>query len=113
MREWLGVTARPAKRQLKREMRRIPAAFAGDGIQGRGSLSKLSRSGLFFTSEDLPKPGDSVRIAFNDLDGNKITVEGIVRWNTAHIEPNSSGFEVELKGDLDPYLGFFAQILTS
>ena len=101
------------RRQLRRVMKPLPAAFTAGSRKGQGHVSKLSRKGLFFATDDLPPPGDAVRIAFQDNEGKTIKVNGIVRWNTTQISPRASGFGIEIDSVPDAYLAFYDEILTS
>ena len=103
----------PRRQMRRREVKRIRAAFMAGELKGKGCVSKISRKGLFFSTDKLPVPGQSVRVVFNDHNGKKITVEGIVRWNTAQLDPNSSGFGVEIVGAARAYLDFYDGMLTS
>ena len=101
------------RRQLRRrELRPIPAAFAAGSIKAKGHVSKLSRKGLFFVTDRLPNPGVAARIVFNDADGNKISVSGSVRWNTAQLPPKVSGFGMQIDNATDEYLEFYEDLLT-
>ena len=101
------------RRQLRRrELKAIPAAFAAGSIKAKGHVSKLSRKGLFFATGRLPNPGATARVVFNDADGNKISVSGSVRWNTAQLPPKISGFGMQIDGATDEYLEFYEDLLT-
>lgn len=101
------------RRQLKRVMKRLPAAFTGRMAKAQGHVSRLSRKGLFFATETLPTPGELVRVAFLDHDGNKIKVNGTVRWTTAQERRSASGFGMEIEDPPEAYLDFYETILTS
>ena len=103
---------RNSRRQIRREIPRIPGAFNAGKRRGTGYVSKISRKGLFFSTEDLPRPGDAVRIVFEDGDGNKIDVEGHVRWNTDQLNKALCGFGVELDCPSEAFLEFYDQLLT-
>jgi hypothetical protein len=101
------------RRQLRRrELGPIPAAFSTPNIKAKGHVWKLSRKGLFFATDRLPKPGVRVRVVFNDPDGNKISIGGSVRWNTAQLPPKVSGFGMEVEGRPQDYLEFYEDLLT-
>ena len=98
---------------MKRGRARIAGAFKAGALKGKGYVSKLSRRGLFFVTDNLPKPGDAARIVFNDPEGNKITIEGFVRWNTAQLPPKESGFGLQIQGPCEEYLEFYEGMLLS
>ena len=98
---------------MKRGRGRIAAAFKAGKLKGKGYVSKLSRGGLFFVCEDPPRPGEAARIVFNDPQDNKITIEGIVRWNTAQLPPKESGFGLQIEGPREAYLEFYESMLLS
>jgi hypothetical protein len=101
------------RRQLRRVMKPLPAAFTAGDRKGQGYISKLSRKGLFFATDDLPTPGDAVRIAFQNNEGKTLKVNGIVRWNTTQLGRRASGFGIEIDAVPDAYLAFYDEILTS
>jgi hypothetical protein len=98
---------------MKRGRGRIAAAFKAGDLQGTGHVAKLSRGGLFFVTDVLPKPGEAARIVFNDREGSKVTIEGIVRWNTAQLPPKESGFGLQIQGPREDYLEFYENMLLS
>lgn len=101
------------RRQLRRrELKPIPAAFNAANLKAKGYLSKLSRRGLFFATDQLPKPGVRVRVVFNDSHGNKISIGGSVRWNTAQLPPKTSGFGMQIDGRPADYLEFYEELLV-
>ena len=105
---------RAPRRQIpRRNIKRIAAAFSTHELKGKGQISKLSRRGLFFATPQLPKPGQLVCVVFRDAQGNKISVEGTVRWNTAQMKPNASGFGMLFKKQTPEYLDFYEGMLTS
>ncbi len=102
-----------ARRRLsRRNLKRIPAAFSTPVVEGKGQISKLSRRGLFFSTEKPPSPGEAVCVVFRDGAGNKIDIEGTVRLNTAQMRPNASGFGMSIERASDEYLEFYEQMLT-
>ena len=106
--------SRPSRRRIpRRTVKRIPAAFSTHGLRGKGQISKLSRRGLFFSTEKLPQPGEPVCVVFRDRGGNKISIEGTVRWNTAQMKRNASGFGMRIEAAPDQYLDFYEELLTS
>jgi len=98
---------------MKRGRGRIAAAFKAGDLRGTGHVAKLSRGGLFFVTDELPSPGESARIVFNDSEGSKVTIEGIVRWNTAQLPPKESGFGFQIHGPREEYLEFYESMLFS
>lgn len=103
----------PPRRQMpRRDVKRIPAAFSTHDLKGKGQISKLSRRGLFFTTDRLPTPGQPVCVVFRDAAGNEISIEGTVRWNTAQMRPNASGFGMQIEKCTQEYLDFYETILT-
>lgn len=103
---------KPSRRQLPRSIGRIPAAFRAGAVHARGHVSRLSRRGLFFSTVELPAPGENVRVKFQDETGQPIELVGTVRWNTAQIDARRSGFGMEFEGVPDTYLEFYERILT-
>ncbi len=104
---------RPSRYRLPRwNVKRIPAAFSTHRVRGKGQISKLSRRGLFFSTEKLPQPGEPVCVVFRDRDGNKISLEGTVRWSTAQMKRNASGFGMRIEDAPEQYLDFYEDILT-
>ena len=102
----------PPRRQVPRKrVKRIAAAFSTHELKGKGQISKLSRRGLFFATERLPLPGHAVCVVFRDQNCNKISVEGTVRWNTAQMRPNASGFGMRIEKASDEYVDFYEDML--
>jgi len=102
----------PRHQMPRNDLKRIAAAFSTHELQGKGQISKLSRKGLFFATERLPLPGHPVCVVFRDRSGNKISVEGTVRWNTAQMRPYASGFGMQIEEASSEYLEFYENILV-
>lgn len=98
--------------QMRRAIKRIPASFQADQLEGTGQLAKVSREGIFFCTMTLPPPGAAVRIVFEDSAGTKIEIEGTVRWNTAQIDASRTGFGMHIDSVNDAYLAFYEGLLT-
>ena len=74
------------RRKLKRMVKRIPAAFEGGDMRGRGHIKNVSKGGLFLRTDVLPPRGTQVRVLFHNRDGSKIEVRGTVTWNTSELD---------------------------
>ncbi len=108
----MGNRRRAGRVQLRRLLKRIPAAFEAGDLRARGEIAKLSRKGLFFCTETLPAPGSPVRVIFEDRHGSKIELQGSVRWNTAQLDPARSGFGMHIDRPSGEYQEFYEQLLT-
>ncbi len=73
------------RRKLKRMVKRIPAAFEGGNLRGRGHVKNVSKGGLFLRTDVLPPRGTQVRVLFHNRDGSKVEVLGTVAWNTSEL----------------------------
>jgi hypothetical protein len=103
------------RRQLRRKIRRFPAAFEAGSLRGTGHLKNVSKDGVFVRSDTLPAPGEAVRLIFHDLLGSKVEVHGVVQWTTAQLPDPSvarSGFGLRIPQATDGFLDFFEQLIT-
>ncbi len=101
-----------SKRRYRRVAKRLSALVCVDGEYANGHVKNLSKLGLFVRSNMMPAPGTDVSIRFETITGEKIEVEGIVRWNTSGLptEEGADGFGVQLAKPSKDYLNFFAQM---
>ena len=106
---------RRSKRRHKRIAKRLTALVYADGEYANGHVKNLSKLGLFVRSNMMPSPGTEVRVRFETITGEKIEVEGVVRWNTSGLptEEGTGGFGVYIPKPPKEYLNFFAQMAGS
>ena len=104
-----------SNRRHTRVAKRLTALVYADGDYANGHVKNLSKTGMFVRSNMMPAPGTDVRIRFETITGEKIEVEGIVRWNTSGLptEEGADGFGVQLAKPSKDYLNFFAQMAGS
>ena len=106
--------SRPSRIPMRRFLKRIPAYFEGGGVHASGHILRLSREGMFLGSETLPAAGTDMRVTFADRLGNKIEVEGNVRWNTSDKpEAPDPGFGMHIPRPSDTYQEFYEKLVTS
>ncbi len=101
------------RRRLKRSAKPIRASFDAGHLRAVGYVSSLSRKGLFFSTETLPRPGDAVAVAFRGGHGENILVRGTVRWTTAQLRRLASGFGMQIDEAPDEYRELYERLLTS
>ena len=107
--------AQRSNRRHKRIAKRLTALVYANGDYANGHVKNLSKLGMFVRSNMMPAPGTEVRIRFEPITGEKIEVEGIVRWNTSGLptEQGADGFGVYLPKPSKEYLNFFAKMAGS
>jgi len=108
-------TSGRSQRRHKRVAKRLTALVYADGDYANGHVKNLSKMGLFVRSNMMPPPGTEVRIRFETITGEKIDVEGVVRWNTSGMprDDSADGFGVHLPKPSKDYLNFFAKMAGS
>ncbi len=87
----------------------IRAAFVAGNSEGRGVVQDVSLEGFFVRSPLLPREGTSIVAAFKTLSGGRVSVHGIVRWNTANLDTSTlgtCGFGVSVTRRSGDYIGF-------
>jgi len=106
--------AQTERRRLKRHVERLEAHFQSGRMRGHGHVRNLCKEGLFIRSDRLPEPGLAVSIVIETNAGDKVEVQGTVRWTTAQL-PNArsapSGFGVRLEGRPSMYRELFEALL--
>ena len=77
---------------------KLPTRILAGRLRGEGSIANISRGGLFVRCSAIPEQGETVRLAFEAPDGERISVSGLVWWTTEPSErPNAErGFGVRL-----------------
>lgn len=102
------------RRRLKRYVQRLEAHFQSGRLRGLGHVRNLSKEGMFIGSERLPQPGAPIALTIETTDGEKIDLNGTVRWTTAQL-PNASeapsGFGVRVEGRSPAYRELFEALL--
>jgi hypothetical protein len=78
------------RRRLKRYVQPLEAHFQSGRLRGLGYVRNLSKEGMFISSDQLPQPGAPIALTIETPGGNKIDLNGTVRWTTAQL-PNASG----------------------
>lgn len=102
------------RRRLKRIVHRIAARFQTDAIAGQGHIKNICREGVFLRTGDLPEPGESVTVSFENETGEKIEVSGSVRWTTAQLQCSQDvppGFGVHIDNPTSEFDEFFEHLL--
>jgi hypothetical protein len=102
------------RRRLRRYVQRLEAHFQSGRLRGLGHVRNLSKEGMFIGSERLPQPGAPIALTIETTDGEKIDLNGTVRWTTAQL-PNASeappGFGVHVEGRSPAYRELFEALL--
>ena len=102
------------RRRLKRYVQRLDAHFQSGRLRGLGHVRNLSKEGMFIGSERLPQPGAPIALTIETTDGEKLDLNGTVRWTTAQL-PNEtqapSGFGVRVEGHSAAYRELFEALL--
>jgi hypothetical protein len=109
-------TLTPTRIQRRiRLSRPVNAAFVAGTARGQGRILDVSQGGIFVRSALLPSGGTTVAAALELPSGRTIAVQGVVQWNTAHLETRleSSGFGVRLTLVPPEYLGFVDGALSA
>ena len=107
---------RADRRRLRRVMRPITVAFETDDIDGKGQIRCLSMVGMLVSCRDLPECDDFVRVEFDDLTGQRVELCGTVvslRARDGQLSKGETGFFMRVDADIDAYLSFYHQVLTS
>ncbi len=102
------------RRHLRRILKRIPAFFQSEGVEGHGHVKNISKEGLFLRVHDLPEPGMTVRVVLEPEDRPKIEVEGQVMWTTAQLPTEAEaapGFGMHFDRLSDEFVELFERIL--
>lgn len=105
----------PERRRLKRVYHRIPAWFKAGNIRGEGHVKNLCKEGLFVRTANLPEPGSDVRVVMEAHGGDKVEVNGTVRWTTAQLPPEEHaqpGFGVLISPVPESFRAFFERVLV-
>lgn len=108
-------TGADRRRCLRRNVKRIPAAFQAGELRGQGHIKNLSREGLFLRSDDVPERGSEIRVVFHDRVGSKVEIRGTVCWTTSQLPEEAGakrGFGIHISGGALAYLEFYEQMLT-
>lgn len=87
----------------------IRTAFVAGSSEGRGIVQDVSLEGFFVRSPLLPREGTPIIAAFKTMSGSRVSVHGIVRWNTASVDTqtlDTCGFGVHITKRSTDYLGF-------
>jgi hypothetical protein len=102
------------RRRLKRYVQRLEAHFQSGQLRGLGQVRNLSKEGMFIGCERLPQPGAPIALTIETADGEKLDLNGTVRWTTAQL-PNASeaspGFGVRVEGRSPAYRELFEALL--
>jgi len=98
-------------RRIQRRIRLshpVNTAFVAGSARGQGRIVDVSQGGIFVRSSLLPSGGTTVAASLELPSGRTIAVQGVVQWNTAHVEARleSPGFGVRLTLVPPEYLGF-------
>ena len=105
------------RRRLKRYVERLDAHFQSGKIRGCGLVRNLSKEGLFIRSELLPEPGAPIALTLETVSGDKIDLNGTVRWTTAQVpepqEDMKSGFGVRIEVTGGAYRDLFEALLLT
>lgn len=97
-------------------MRPIPVAYETDAIDAKGQIRCLSMVGMLVSCEELPACEDFVRVEFTDLEDQRVELCGTVvslRAREGQLSKGETGFFMRVDADIDAYLQFYHQILTS
>jgi len=104
------------RRKLKRRVKRIAARYTCGQKSGAGHVKNLSKEGLFLRVDRLPQVGDNVHVVIEAANGEKVEIEGVVRWTTAQL-PNADavapGFGMRFSEDYAAYRAFFEELLVT
>jgi hypothetical protein len=109
-------TLTPTRIQRRiRLSRPVNAAFVAGTARGQGSILDVSQGGIFVRSPLLPSGGTNLAASIELPSGRTIAVQGIVQWNTAHLEARleTPGFGVRLTLVPPEYLGFVDGALSA
>lgn len=89
-------------------MEPVRASFVAGRSEGKGVVYNVSMGGFFVRSPLLPREGTRVSASLMTASGWRISVRGVVRWNTMDTatRPGLSGFGVHLTHPSHDYRGF-------
>jgi hypothetical protein len=102
------------RRCLKRYVQRLEAHFQSGRMRGIGHVRNLSKEGMFIGSDRLPQPGAPIALTIETAGGEKIDLNGTVRWTTAQLSNASEappGFGVRVEGRSPAYRELFEALL--
>ena len=102
------------RRRLRRYVQRLEAHFQSGRLRGLGHVRNLSKEGMFIGSERLPQPGAPIALTIETTDGEKIDLNGTVRWTTAQLPDASDsppGFGVRFEGHSPAFRELFEALL--
>jgi hypothetical protein len=102
------------RRRLKRYVQRLEAHFQSGRMRGLGHVRNLSKEGMFIGAERLPEPGAPIALTIETSTGDKIDLNGTVRWTTAQLpdaRDAASGFGVRVEGRSPGYRELFEALL--
>ncbi len=102
------------RRRLKRYVQPLEAHFQSGRLRGLGQVRNLSKEGMFIGCERLPQPGAPIALTIETAGGEKIDLNGTVRWTTAQLPSASdgpSGFGVRVEGRSAAYRELFEALL--
>jgi len=85
----------------------IRTAFVAGNAEGRGMVQDVSIGGFFVRSPMLPREGTEIIAALVTLSGARLSVNGVVQWNTAMLSTtiDRCGFGVRITRPSSDYLG--------
>jgi hypothetical protein len=104
----------PDRRRLKRYVQRLEAHFQSGHTRGLGHVRNLSKEGMFIGSDRLPQPGAPIALTIETSAGDKIDLNGTVRWTTAQLSDSSeaaAGFGVRFESRSAGYRELFEALL--
>ncbi len=87
----------------------IRVRFLAEGLDARGELIEISRTGMFIQTDELPRAGAVVALQFWTPTGDLVDLRGEVRWNTQGLANAAElrGFGVLVHEAPEPYRQFF------
>ncbi len=97
-------------------MRPISVAYETDDFDGKGQIRCLSMVGMLVSCEQLPELDAFARVEFEDLEGRPMELCGTVvslRAREGQLSKGETGFFMRVDADIDVYLAFYHQVLTS
>ncbi len=92
----------------------VRAQFTAGGTRGEGRVFDVSRGGFFLRSATLLANGTPLEAALVGPMGERISVQGVVRWNTARLSyrPKGAGFGVCVLRSGRDFQGFVEKELS-
>jgi hypothetical protein len=90
------------------------AEFTAGGTRGEGRVFDVSRGGLFVRSAMMLANGTEVEAALVGPTGVRISVQGVVRWNTAGLayRPKGPGFGIAVRRSGRDFQGLVERALS-